>query len=171
MSKKNKNKNLSEEDYSPVKAGKKKKHRKFWLGVKICFLFMLLAVLAAVIVLYVKYGNEILRWQQESKSTIDNSTLDTFKASETSLIYASDKSVIAKLKGDKDSYYLTFEKIPKYARDAMVVSEDREFYKHEGVNFLSTMKAAVLLVKSKLTHEDITRGGSTITQQSQRMFF
>ncbi|MBQ2407368.1 MAG: penicillin-binding protein, partial [Lachnospiraceae bacterium] len=171
MSKKNKNKNLSEEDYSPVKAGKKKKHRKFWLGVKICFLFMLLAVLAAVIVLYVKYGNEILRWQQESKSTIDNSTLDTFKASETSLIYASDKSVIAKLKGDKDSYYLTFEKIPKYARDAMVVSEDREFYKHEGVNFLSTMKAAVLLVKSKLTHEDITRGGSTITQQLAKNVF
>lgn len=171
MSKRNRSVEPLEDDFSTTKKRKKKKHRKFWLGVKIAFLIILLAVLAAVVILYVKYGNEILRWQQESKATIDKSTTETFKASETSLIYASNKSVIAKLKGDKDSYYLTFDKIPKHAMDAMVVSEDREFYKHEGVNFLSTMKAAALLVKSKLTHEDITRGGSTITQQLAKNVF
>ena len=53
----------------------------------------------------------------------------------------------------------------------MVVTEDRDFYKHEGVNFLSTAKAAVMLVESKLRHQDISRGGSTITQQLAKNVF
>ena len=166
MSKKRK---MQNDINGPIKP--KKRHKKFWLGVKIALLVMLLTILAAIVILYMKFGNELLRWQQEGKATVDSSTVDTFKASETSIIYASNKSMLAKLKGDKDSYYLSFEKIPQYAKDAMVASEDREFYQHEGVNFMSTMKAAVLLVKSKLKHEDITRGGSTITQQLVKNVF
>ena len=166
MSKKRK---MQNDINGPIKP--KKKHKKFWFGVKIALLVMLLTILAAIVILYMKFGNELLRWQQEGKATVDSSTVDTFKASETSIIYASNKSMLAKLKGDKDSYYLSFEKIPQYAKDAMVASEDREFYQHEGVNFMSTMKAAVLLVKSKLKHEDITRGGSTITQQLVKIVF
>ena len=63
---------------------------------------------------------------------VQASTEDTFKSSEASFIYDSKGKVLAKLKGDHDSYYLTFDKIPQYVKDAFVVTEDRDFYKHAG---------------------------------------
>ena len=150
---------------------KQKKHKKFWFGFKIFMLVCLLAVLAGLVVFYFKFGDELLKWRMEAADVVENSTSDTFRASETSIIYASNKSMIAKLKGDKDSYYLTFDEIPQSVKDAMIVTEDRDFYNHEGVNLLSTAKAAVMLVKSKIKHEDISRGGSTITQQLAKNVF
>lgn len=153
------------------KLRKQKKHKKFWFGFKIFMLVCLLAVLAGLVVFYFKFGDELLKWRMEAADVVENSTSDTFRASETSIIYASNKSMIAKLKGDKDSYYLTFDEIPQSVKDAMIVTEDRDFYNHEGVNLLSTAKAAVMLVKSKIKHEDISRGGSTITQQLAKNVF
>ena len=153
------------------KLKKHKRNKKFWFGFKIFLLVFLLALLAGLVVFYFKFGDELLKWKMEATDVVENSTSDTFRASETSIIYASDKSMIAKLKGDKDSYYLTFDEIPQSVKDAMIVTEDRDFYKHEGVNLLSTAKAAVMLVKSKIKHEDISRGGSTITQQLAKNVF
>ncbi len=153
------------------KIRKHKRHKKFWFGFKIFMLICLLAILAALVVIYFKFGDDLLKWKMEATDIVENSTSDTFRASETSIIYASNKSMIAKLKGDKDSYYLTFDEIPQSVKDAMIVTEDRDFYKHEGVNFLSTAKAAVMLVESKLRHQDISRGGSTITQQLAKNVF
>lgn len=147
------------------KLKKQRRHKKFWFGFKIFMLIALIAILAALVVIYFKFGDDLLKWKMEATDVVENSTADTFRASETSIIYASNKSMIAKLKGDKDSYYLSFDEIPQSVKDAMVVTEDRDFYKHEGVNFWSTAKAAVMLVESKLRHKDISRGGSTITQQ------
>ncbi len=159
----NKNtKKVPKNDSKPVKKNKKK-HKKFWLGVKI---FLLL-----LIVFYFKFGDELLKWKNEATKIIENSTVDTFRSSETSMVYSSNNSVVAKLKGDKDSYYLTFDEIPQYVKDAMVAIEDRDFFEHDGVNFLSTFKAAALLVKSKIMGEKIQRGGSTITQQTAKLVF
>ena len=153
------------------KLKKQRRHKKFWFGFKIFMLIALIAILAALVVIYFKFGDDLLKWKMEATDVVENSTADTFRASETSIIYASNKSMIAKLKGDKDSYYLSFDEIPQSVKDAMVVTEDRDFYKHEGVNFWSTAKAAVMLVESKLRHKDISRGGSTITQQLAKNVF
>ena len=150
------------------KLKKQRRHKKFWFGFKIFMLIALIAILAALVVIYFKFGDDLLKWKMEATDVVENSTADTFRASETSIIYASNKS---KLKGDKDSYYLSFDEIPQSVKDAMVVTEDRDFYKHEGVNFWSTAKAAVMLVESKLRHKDISRGGSTITQQLAKNVF
>lgn len=168
MSKKN-SAHISETDNKPVK--KKKKHKKFWLGVKIFLLVILLGILTGLIVFYFKFGDELLQWRNEAKEIVENSTVETFRSSETSMVYASNESVVAKLKGDKDSYYLTFDEIPQYVKDAMIVTEDRDFFEHDGVNLLSTVKAAALLVKSKIMNEEISRGGSTITQQTAKLTF
>ena len=167
----NKNtKNVPKNGSKPVKKNKKK-HKKFWLGIKIFLLLLLLAILSVLIVFYFKFGDELLQWKNEATKIIENSTVDTFRSSETSMLYASNGSVVAKLKGDKDSYYLTFDEIPQYVKDAMVAIEDRDFFEHDGVNFLSTFKAAALLVKSKIMGEKIQRGGSTITQQTAKLVF
>ena len=169
MSKKQKNTRLLDESGLPKK--KHKKHKKFWFGMKIALLVALLAILAVLLVFYVKFGDDLIKWKQEAEKLVEESTVDTFKASETSIVYASNKSMIAKLKGDKDSYYLSFEDIPQYVKDAFVSTEDRDFYKHEGVNFLSSFKATALYVRHKITGEDISRGGSTITQQLSKIIY
>lgn len=150
---------------------KVKKHPKLRLAMKIIFLLILLAIMVTMIVFYVKFGDDLLRWRNEAKADVAASTEDTFRSSETSFIYSADKKVIAKLTGDKDSNYLTFDQIPQSVKDCFVVTEDRDFYEHDGVNLLSTMKAAVLLVKSRLNHTKISRGGSTITQQLARKIY
>lgn len=160
---------------SAGKRGKEKKPKKFKklrLGLKILFLILLLGILVTLVVFYFKFGDDLLSWKSEAKQLVEESNKDTFRASETSIIYASNKKPIAKLRGDKDSYYLNFEDIPQEAIDCMVVTEDRDFYEHSGINFLSTAKAAFLYVKGKLTGDDrITRGGSTITQQLAKNVF
>lgn len=158
----------------PVK-GKKmkkpKKFKKFRLFLKIFFLVLLLGVLAGLMLFYFKYGDDLLRWKNEAKQIVEDSNKNTFRETETSTIYAANKKPIAKLRGDKDSSYINFDEIPQEAIDCMVVTEDRDFYEHSGVNLLSTLKAAALLVKSKMTHQDISRGGSTITQQLAKNVF
>jgi len=154
------------------KRRKPKKFKKFRLFLKIFFLILLLVALGVLVFFYYKYGDDLLHWKNEARKLVEESNMSTFRSSETSMIYASNKKPIAKLKGDKDSYYLDFEDIPQDAIDCMVATEDRDFYEHSGVNFLSTAKAAFLYIKGKIAGDDtITRGGSTITQQLAKNIF
>lgn len=148
-----------------------KKHPKLRLAMKIMLLVFLLLVLAGMLVFYVKFGDDLIKWKAEAKEAVKESTTDTFRSSETSFIYASNKKPIAKLVQERDAYYLSFDEIPQYVKDCFIVTEDRDFYEHDGVNFLSTIKAAALLVESRIKGTKITRGGSTITQQLARKTF
>ncbi len=56
--------------------------------------------------------------------------------------------------------------IPANLENALVVSEDRQFYSHWGINFRGTLRA----VFGELTNKDLG-GGSSITQQLARNFF
>lgn len=157
---------------SDKKQRKRKKHPKLRLAMKVSLLLFLLCILAGMIVFYVKFGDDLLKWKAEAKKDVKASTADTFRSMETGYIYASNKSPIAKLLQDGDASYLTFEEIPQTVKDVFIVTEDRDFYKHEGINFLSTFKAAALLVESRVKGSDeITRGGSTITQQLAKKVF
>jgi len=64
------------------------------------------------------------------------------------------------LHGDEDRVWVSYSEIPKDLINATVALEDRRFYKHNGVDWLSTAKG----VLSFFTGGRI-RGGSTITQQ------
>lgn len=174
--KKNEKKSSVSKENAEKKKGKKGKKKKRFpklrLALKILFLILLLAILGGLIVFYFKFGDDLIRWKSEARELVDESNENTFRSSETSIIYNSKKKPIAKLKGDKDSSYIKFADIPKEAIDCMVVSEDRDYYEHGGVNFLSTAKAAALYVRGKIKGDDsITRGGSTITQQVAKNVF
>ncbi|MDE6850896.1 MAG: transglycosylase domain-containing protein [Lachnospiraceae bacterium] len=171
MSEKSKEKTLKRFNRNKTQDKKRKKHPKLRLAMKIMLLLFLLVVLAGMIVFYVKFGDDLIKWKAEAKEAVKESTTDTFRSSETSFIYASNKTPIAKLVQERDAYYLTFEEIPQYVKDCFIVTEDRDFYEHDGVNFLSTIKAAVLLVESRIKGTKISRGGSTITQQLARKVF
>lgn len=165
-------KSVAKKGKADKKQRKQKKHPKLRLAMKVTLLLFLLCVLAGMIVFYVKFGDDLLKWKTEAKKDVKASTTETFRSMETGYIYASNKSAIAKLLQDGDASYLTFEEIPQTVKDVFIVTEDRDFYEHDGVNFLSTFKAAALLVESRLKGTNkISRGGSTITQQLAKKVF
>lgn len=99
-----------------AKKHKQKKHRKFWFGFKVFILLLLLTILIGGIVLYVKYGDDIFAMQDEAKALVQASSSETFRSSETTIAYNSKGKQIAVIKGDKDAYYVTLDKIPDYAK-------------------------------------------------------
>lgn len=154
-------------------AGKKKrkkqrKHPKFWLGFKIVLLLFLLTILIGGIVFYFKYGKDIFAMQDEAIALVEDSSVETFRASETSIVYNNKGKEIVKLKGEKDSYYLTLDKIPKAVKDAAIVTEDKKFYSHNGIDAKGIMRAVLALIKN---NGEKTQGASTITQQLARGVF
>jgi len=145
-----------------------KKHGKFWLVVKVFLLIILSTILIGGLVLYIKYGDQVIAMMTEAESLVEESTEETFRSSETTIAYNKKGKQLAVLKGDKDAYYLTIDKIPKYAQDAMVVTEDKKFYSHNGIDMKGIVRAAVALIKN---NGEKTQGASTITQQLARGVF
>lgn len=154
-----------------VRRKRERKHPRIRLAFKILFLLILVGVLGGMVYFYKMYGDDIISWRREASEKVEQSNKETFRSSETGFIYTNDKKVMAKLTGDKDAYYLDFDNIPQYVKDCFIVTEDRDYYEHDGVNFWSTAKAAMLLVESRMSGNRISRGGSTITQQLARKIY
>jgi penicillin-binding protein 1A len=90
--------------------------------------------------------------------------LGQLKLDYTSFIYVNDKSgkpvEYQRLYSNENRVWVSFDKIPKSMKDAMVAIEDKRFYDHQGVDWFSTFGAA-----TKLFTKGGGGGGSTLTQQ------
>lgn len=146
--------------------------RKSLKGIK-NFILLMSAILLLLILIggtwfYFSYGKTILNLQGKAKKIAVSANIDSFKETQTSLVYASDGSLISVLKAEKDVYYLTYDSIPKTAIQAMLATEDRKFYDHGGFDLAANIRASILLIKNK---GEIHQGASTITQQLARTVF
>ncbi|WP_099469605.1 transglycosylase domain-containing protein [Konateibacter massiliensis] len=146
---------------------KKKKHRLLKTFVILSILFFITGAGAAGILYATGIGPEVLKLHKEAVSLVKGSTIDNFKASQTTLVYDTNGDEIAKLKGDKGIYYLSSEKIPTYVKNAFITIEDKKFYNHKGVDYLAMIRSAISIAKNR----SITQGASTITQQLSRTIF
>jgi membrane peptidoglycan carboxypeptidase len=78
-------------------------------------------------------------------------------------VYAKDnKTVLAKL-GEQNRQLVKITDIPKHVQDAVAAAEDRNFYRHSGVDYKGIVRAAW----NNFTGND-RQGASTITQQYAR---
>lgn len=150
------------------KKKKQRKHPRFWFGFKIVLLLFLLTILIGGIIFYFRYGKDIFAMQDEAKALVQASSTETFRASETSIVYNNKGKEIAKLKGEKDSYYLPLDEIPESAQNAVIVTEDKKFYSHNGIDAQGILRAVLALIKN---NGEKTQGASTITQQLARGTF
>lgn len=159
-----------------TKARKEKKEKKeknsIWhiikFVIKLFVFLILLAMAIGIIYFYNTYGKILIKLQQEARSIARASTEETFRSSQTSLVYDSDGELITALKGAKDVYYIDYKDVPPAILNAIIVTEDKKFFSHEGIDYLANVRAAIALIKNK---GEITQGASTITQQLSRNVF
>lgn len=168
--KKTSNKKTSNKKTSNKKnKGKKKQfNRKRRLVILSILLAFSCAALAIILFFYVKYGKDITNFQLEAEKLVAKSNVETFRQSETSLVYDTNDELISVLRGEKDVYYIPYEDIPDLFKEAMIAIEDKKFLTHSGVDLKANIRAIVALIKNK---GDITQGASTITQQLARTVF
>ena len=71
------------------------------------------------------------------------------------------------MRESKDMYYVDIGQIPDTLQKSFVVMEDKDFYKHKGIDF----KAIIRAVIANTENDEIVQGASTITQQLAKNIF
>lgn len=150
---------IAKENEKEIKKGKKikfkDKHPKIALAIKILVMIILLVVVvgAGIFIgaIYGAFGDEFEITLEELVAPASNS-----------IIYDSERNVIAELNGEENRKNITLDEMSPYLVNAYVAIEDERFYEHNGVDVLRTGKAIVTFV---INRGSSSFGGSTITQQ------
>lgn len=85
----------------------------------------------------------------------------------TGYVYFNDESLVGQLRTDEDRIVVTYDEIPETVINALLSTEDNNFFEHKGIDINGLGRA----VKQKLFNEDTQTGGSTLTQQLARRVF
>lgn len=88
------------------------------------------------------------------------SSLKDYNPPIISTIYSHDNRKIGEFFKEK-RIIIPVDKVPKMLADAFIAAEDARFYKHEGIDFFSILRALFKNIEAGT----IVQGGSTITQQ------
>jgi penicillin-binding protein len=91
---------------------------------------------------------------EEMKNKIETNYL-------TGFAYFNDGTLIGKLPAEQDRRLVTLEEISPHVIDALISTEDKDFWDHKGVSPKATFRA----VWQQITGADFQTGGSTLTQQ------
>lgn len=76
-------------------------------------------------------------------------------------MYIYDKNNTLVYQGSGASEWVNLQDISSYLKDAVISVEDKNFYKHQGFDYLRILKAGITNIKNK----GIVQGASTISQQ------
>lgn len=139
-----------------VKLSEKKKSKKiisYILLALLSFLLFLGILFSIYILIVIKDIPPIDKWMD-------------IKPSQTTIIYSSDNKILGRLY-EENRIYVPLYKISPYLQQAVIVSEDKEFYIHSGVSIRGLIRAIIV----DLLHLEKKQGGSTITQQLAELLF
>jgi len=93
-------------------------------------------------------------------------TLETFKPAAITRIYSADKELLAELFTQK-RVPVPLHMIPDYLKQAVIATEDRQFYEHAGVDLRGILRAIIRDIRAG----EFVEGASTITQQLAKTLF
>ena len=93
------------------------------------------------------------------------STLGDYNPPIITTVYADDGRLIGEFYKER-RVVAPLDRIPERLKQAFIAAEDSRFYKHQGIDFLSIMRAFF----KNLEAGTIVQGGSTITQQVTKSF-
>ncbi|NBW66068.1 hypothetical protein EBR44_09945, partial [bacterium] len=92
--------------------------------------------------------------------------LEKYQPRQTSRLYAADGRFIAEI-GLERRTLVKLDQIPKHVQQAFVITEDKRFYSHGGIDFSRIFGAVLANVRNR----GISQGFSTITMQLARNLF
>ena len=90
-----------------------------------------------------------------------NQKQTSFVCSDEVQVNCNAQNAMAQLHGVEDRVLVTYDQIPPILREAVISAEDRDFFKHGGVDPAGIARAAYQDIKGSGSRQ----GGSTITQQ------
>lgn len=140
------------------------------LGVFVRFfaktIFVLVMIFSLLLTIALGYvGLHILpivdEYREKSYDIFDTIDSHTFSKIEDTIIYDSDKNVIAEINiGNYE--YVNIEDVSDWVSKGYIATEDKRFKVHNGIDVKGLLRAFVSLLRH---NGNITQGGSTITQQ------
>lgn len=92
--------------------------------------------------------------------------LPAFQVPQPSVIYDINGKVIRGLSSE-NQIVIPFEEIPDSFKKAIIAVEDKNFYRHHGVDPLGILRALIADIKAR----EVVAGGSTITQQTAKTLY
>lgn len=121
---------------------------------------MLIGMIGAVV-----FVNILASYLQDNILPMAKVNLDSYELDKTSYLYyydgAGDIQVLQQLYTSTDRRWASYEELPEDLINAAIAIEDKRFYEHQGVDWITTAKATLNL----LVGGGDTFGGSTLTQQ------
>tara|TARA_B100000700_G_C15050362_1_gene859944 strand:- start:1516 stop:3906 length:2391 start_codon:yes stop_codon:yes gene_type:complete len=123
----------------------------FFIGLLSCLIIFSLSVLW-------KFGNDLP----------DYRFLQSYKTKAMSRVYSSTDNIIEEYAKEK-RVFIPYEAIPELLIDAFIVTEDKNFFKHDGIDFKGISRATITNIKNIISGKRLV-GASTITQQVAKNF-
>jgi len=134
-----------------------KLHRFINIIILACFTILILLSFIIVSVFW-KY----------SSSIPDYSTLKQYDPPVTTRVFSSDGKLLDEF-SIEERLFIPINHMPKRLVSAFLSAEDKNFYKHKGVDFFSIIKAIIINISNINTNKRLV-GASTITQQVAKNF-
>ncbi|MDP3764736.1 MAG: PBP1A family penicillin-binding protein [bacterium] len=135
----------------PVRRFYNSRSFRFLKPIFLIFFFSAIVISALLLILFVVFARNLP----------NPYNLEDRNITESTKIYdRTGKTILYDIHGEERRTVVPFNEIPQVVKDATIVSEDRNFYKHKGIDFEAIIRAAWLSLTS-----DSLQGGSTITQQ------
>lgn len=144
---------LTYETPLPKKTDESRVKTLWRLGKKPLFVAILILVVFLAIIPPITYISFI--WDLGSKESIM-----TKKSAGVLLLDRNSKPFFAFYEA-KDKKNISFDLIPLHTKQAVIATEDKDFYKHQGLSASGVVRAFIVNIKE----ESLLQGGSTITQQ------
>ena len=146
------------------KAKIKKGHKNKQLNKRLIIKYILLFFLIVTSLFAILFGAVYIGIFGPLPTKTD---LESIKNEESSLILASDSSVIGRVFAENRTN-IRWDEVPKHLVDALVSTEDKRYFSHQGVDGRSILR---VLFKSILLGDRNAGGGSTLSQQLIKNLF
>tara|TARA_Y100000590_G_scaffold465918_1_gene639651 strand:+ start:8728 stop:11025 length:2298 start_codon:yes stop_codon:yes gene_type:complete len=115
----------------------------------------------------ISFGIVSIFWKYSS-SIPDYSTLKDYDPPVTTRVFSSDGKLLEEF-SIEERLFVPIDQIPQKVVYAFLSSEDKNFFKHKGLDFFSIIKAVIINLKNINSDKRLV-GASTITQQVAKNF-